>query len=98
METKVNQARTKEVEDLEVTPQHLHKKKLIEEAAKRRESNPVTEEYIELISDHQHKYGAKVRLVKRTKNGNVHRIYLGRYKHMKDHLDKWQKDGKKIVR
>jgi hypothetical protein len=94
MENKANQAKI----DPEVTPQHLHRKKLIEEDEKRRDSNPIIEEWYELISDHQNKKGAKVRHCKKTKNGNVHRIYLGRYKDMKDHLEKWQKAGKKILR
>lgn len=93
----MSQAKRNET-DTEVTPHFVHRNKVIKEDNERKEKTKVVEEYYELISDHQHRRGAKVRHCFKTNSGNLHRIYLGRYKDLKDHLDRLQKEGKKIVR
>ncbi len=95
MESKVNQAK----EDAEVAPpQHTHRKKLAAEAEARAHSNPVVEEWLDIVSDHQNRKGGKVRHCTRTKNKNIHRQYMGRHKDLKEFLEVWQKSGKKILR
>lgn len=96
-------SQAKRNEDAEITPQYTHRKRLIEEEEERNKETVVKEEYYEIISDHQHKKGGKVRHCIRTtsskRNGTMlHRIYLGRYKDLKDHLDRLAKEGKKIIR
>lgn len=62
----------------EGSPAWKHKKKLLEQEAKRKKGSVVTEQWIETQKDASKK-GEKVRLKKRLKNGNVHTFYLGRY-------------------
>lgn len=89
-----------QVLDTEITPQHKHKQKLIKDESKRKKSAKVAEQYLEVISDHQHKKGGKIRLVKRMVNGNVHRSYVGREKQpeVKLLLAKYKAQGLKVLR
>ncbi len=92
----VNQA--PEDKDLEVTPQHRHKQKLIEAEAKRKKQRKVVEQFLEIISDHHNPKGGKVRLCKRMSNGNLHRHYLGREKQVADIMAKYKAQGMKVIR
>jgi hypothetical protein len=91
---KANQAH----EDKEITPQALHKRKLIAQDEARRQSVKVVEEYIEIISDHYNQKGGKVRLCKKMSNGNFHRLYIGREKQCKEYLLSVKGKGMKVVR
>jgi hypothetical protein len=67
-------------EDQEVTPEHLHKLKLIDEEKKRKKSAVVKKQWIEVYQDRNSKFGGKVLLMSQMANGNVHSYYLGRQK------------------
>ena len=95
METKANQAADEK--DSEVTPNFRHKKKFIEEELKRKAALKVTSEHLEIVNEPHNKKGGKVRLVKVMSNGNVHRLWLGRQKQLKEYIAKWVKAGKKTM-
>jgi hypothetical protein len=83
--------------DAGVTPEALHKQKLIQEEKNRRKNAVVVEQYLKLYPDYKHPKGSKVCLCKRMKNGNVHSAYLGRSKLIEDIIADYKKKGLKIV-
>lgn len=93
---KANQALDEK--DLEITPQARQRQKISVEHAEHKKNAKVVEKYLEVISDHQHKKGGKVRLCQRMNNGNLHRLYLGREKQVATLLEKYKKQGLKVVR
>lgn len=71
----------------EGSPEYKHKMKLIREEARRKKNAVVVDSWIEVQPDPTHTGGGKVRLRKRMKSGNVHTLYLGR----------WKRGGREIV-
>ena len=97
MTNPANQAPQQQQES-ESTPQHQHKRRLIEEAERRKKESKVIDTFIEVVADQVNPKGGKVRLCKRMKNGNLHRLYLGREKQCKDLIAKYKSNGVKVHR
>lgn len=88
-----NQAEEKKLTDAEITAQHKHQEKILKQDALRKKKNTVSEEWVEIRRDSLHKKGGKVSIAKRMKNGNVHRMYLGREKQVSDIVGKLKARG-----
>lgn len=98
----VNQAR-KEIQseqsqiDLEASLEARHRQRILQEDAERKAQAVVVDRYYEVITDHLHQKGGKIRLCKRMKNGNVHRQYVGRVKQCQDILAQAKKEGIRVI-
>jgi hypothetical protein len=84
--------------DPSISPAALHEMKIKEEEKKRKAENVTVDQWIRIITDHQHKFGSKVRICKKMKNGNVYSHYLGRYKKVHDLVKQYQDQGLRIER
>lgn len=94
MNQDANQAKHSE-DDNEVTPQHKHRKKIIAETEERKANQKQAEISYELVpSKTPSNKGGKVRKVIRMQNGNVHRLYMGREKQLKELIAKAKKEGR----
>lgn len=92
--TRANQASP----ELEESPTYRHKRSIIEEDAARKLAHKIETTWVEIVSDHQNAKGGKVRLCKRTANGNVHRQLIGREKKDKLLIESYSKQGYRVVK
>lgn len=84
-------------EDKDVTPEHLHRVKLIKQDEERKANAVVKKQWIEVMPDRMSKFGGKVILLSQMGNGNVHSYYLGRHgKGGKEAIDAYKKKGVQV--
>lgn len=76
-QTQSSTQQSPEVTEDPTSPQYQHKMKLIAEEEERKKNSVVLEQWIETQHD-THKYGGKVRLKTKMKNGNIYTSFLGR--------------------
>jgi len=75
--------------DPEVTPQHKHAVRIVEQDKKRKQQGKeITRRWVEVVNDKTDKRGGKVCSVKVTKTGNKYRTFIGRYTQCREYIQK----------